>query len=741
VCGPRHFWPALRHTLSSALLRTHELSQRAAPLAATFSPGMSGAFLFPEPYVPSKLDELMAPISAWFAKLAELILAAPAIIAKTIQVILDSGRYEPPGAGEETPDAPVIAPTDIQANTATVSISAEGDLTSLVPYIDGVAQTAIAANSTSHQFTGLSSATNYTLGMLAIRSGRESSLGTVAILTDDPPVVTPAAPVIAFVSKTSTTITVSWTEPANAPTSYVPVLEGVAQAEITGLSHTFTGLSASTEYDVNIRAKNSAGTSANSNTVTQTTEAAVSTTQGCPVAAYLQGSPTPTSSAEFAARAVNDWLIGNFNPNTASSVHEDIKDGIAAAGANARGISTELFLYLNISEREHTGTAWEDWYDDLNTNNGWLYSDYDNRPAGIQVITKQAIAWATPRRAGGKLIGSERQLDIYDAHPTLDHYTGGMFDNDRPVNRVSGDWNQDGVTTDNSNTTQASRNAYLASMENNAAYMKSLRPGYKIGSNAKNWALSYLTGEANDGAALAALNRDFIVIELPAGRRIAELGIFPYNSGSDGSTLSQFRTYPGNASVSSLSAGTIYRNTSGGWKVATNGQPFYEVLKFYHDRGIPAIQRYACVQMKGFSIAEETTEARRAYNRFLLGAVWTVFDMSAQILSLTMNTGEMVVHPWMEYDFGDAIDECGADTGPYSTSGTTEIYRRVFENGCLICRTPAERTETSPTATVSVPLPTPPPGKKFVEFTGGADAPANYSLAHLDARAYKTAPI
>lgn len=680
----------------------------------------------------------LSAIADWFRALGELIMAAPALIAKVISVSDQGDVWAPDGGGSAVTAAPVITGVDVETEAATLTFTRVDGLTSLIPYIDGVAQTPISGSATSHEFTGLDAATGYTLAIQANLGGRLSALASVAITTDDPPVVTPDAPVITFVSKTSTSITVSFPEPAGAPTSYVPVLEGVAQSEITSSPHTFSGLTASTEYDCNIRAKNSAGTSGNSNTVTQTTDAA-SSLVGCPTASYLQGSPTPTSSTEFANRAVNDWFIGNFNPNTASSVHEDMKDGVAGEGANARGISTELFLYGNISEREHTGTAWEDWYDDLNTYNGWLRSP--THPAGtIQTITKQAIAWASPRTQGGKLIGSERQLDVYHAHATLNHYTGLMFDNDRPVNRVSGDWDQDGSSTNNGNTTQASRNAYLASMANNAAYMKSLRAGYKIGSNAKNWALSYLQDGIDDGAALAALNREFIVIELPAGRRIAELHVFPYNSG-DGTT-SNVRTYPGGATPSSLTVGTIYRNTHGGWKVAGNNAPFYSVLKWYHDRGIPAIQRYACVQMKGFSIGQESTYSQAAqYNRFLLGAVWAISNMSPQILNLGGDTGTMVVHPWMQYNFGAPIDDCGFQTGPYTTSGTTEIYRRRYANGLILFRSPAEASETSPTATVSVPLPTAPSGKKWVEFDGGADAPANYSLAHMDARAYKTAPI
>ena len=138
------------------------------------------------------------------------------------------------------------------------------------------------------------------------------SLYVAITVTDlDEPPGQSRAPTVTVLSSTS--LTVSWTEPATAGpeiTDYdyryrvkdAPSWTEVTDTAITGKRVTITGLSAGTEYEVQVRATNDEGTGAWSGTGTTTTEATPNT-----VPAFTEGSDTTRSIAE---NTVSDRPIG-----------------------------------------------------------------------------------------------------------------------------------------------------------------------------------------------------------------------------------------------------------------------------------------------------------------------------------------------------------------------------------------------------------------------------------------------
>ena len=112
------------------------------------------------------------------------------------------------------------------------------------------------SSGTSHSFSGLSAGANYTLYVRARNSGGTSDWSSLTAIT------APVAPSGLSATATSASLTLSWTAVSGA-TSY-EVKRGASGAATTvssGTSHSFSGLSAGTNYALYVRAKNSGGAS------------------------------------------------------------------------------------------------------------------------------------------------------------------------------------------------------------------------------------------------------------------------------------------------------------------------------------------------------------------------------------------------------------------------------------------------------------------------------------------------
>ena len=121
---------------------------------------------------------------------------------------------------------------------------------------DGAAAT---PSGLSHTFSGLTAGTEYTL---YVRSRLGSGASEVSDWVSLDAATAPAAPSGLSAAATSASLTLSWTAVSGA-TSYEVKrgASGVATTVSSGTSHTFSGLSAGTNYTLHARAKNSGGAS------------------------------------------------------------------------------------------------------------------------------------------------------------------------------------------------------------------------------------------------------------------------------------------------------------------------------------------------------------------------------------------------------------------------------------------------------------------------------------------------
>lgn len=144
-------------------------------------------------------------------------------------------------------------------------------------YKDGILE-ATLGNVLTYTVTGLTSYVEYdytvTAGDAAGNWSAVSNQVTKRTLDN----VAPSAPVASFVSKTETTVTISWTIPydnAGDPPFYLVFKDGGWVTPTLGnvQTYTYTGLSSWTEYDFKVKAKDAAGNQgAFSNIITVTTD-------------------------------------------------------------------------------------------------------------------------------------------------------------------------------------------------------------------------------------------------------------------------------------------------------------------------------------------------------------------------------------------------------------------------------------------------------------------------------------
>ncbi len=115
----------------------------------------------------------------------------------------------------------------------------------------------------TYTFTGLTANTAYTLQVRASNAGGDSSVAqTTATTNNVPPPPVPAAPTSLTTSGiTQTSITLSWTKSTGAASYEVRRGSGTWTALGDVASYAFTGLTANTQYSLQVRAKNAGGTS------------------------------------------------------------------------------------------------------------------------------------------------------------------------------------------------------------------------------------------------------------------------------------------------------------------------------------------------------------------------------------------------------------------------------------------------------------------------------------------------
>jgi hypothetical protein len=219
-------------------------------------------------------------------------------------------------------------PTGLVANPAQTSIQLDwsastGSPTGYDVRIDGGAPTDVG-NVLTHTFSGLTPNTAYTLEVRAYNANGDSGWTSLGSTTD--PLVPPDAPTGLVATPAETEIQLDWTASTGAPTGYDVRIDGGLPTDVGNvLTHTFTGLTASTLYTLEVRAYNADGDSAYAST-TSTTDAAPAAPSGDVrtlqynmnrLAGTLDANGVPTLDAQGAA---NVWagttgrdLVGALN--------------------------------------------------------------------------------------------------------------------------------------------------------------------------------------------------------------------------------------------------------------------------------------------------------------------------------------------------------------------------------------------------------------------------------------------
>ena len=194
------------------------------------------------------------------------------------------------GAAPDTvaPTAPTLSAAGTTETTTNLSWSGATDNVAVTGYdvFRNGALIGSTTTATTFSVTGLTASTVYSFTVKSKDAAGNVSLdsNTVTVTTLTPDTTAPTAPTLSAAGTTSTTTNLSWTGASDnvAVTGY-DVLRNGALIGSTTTATTFavTGLTASTAYTFNVRAKDAAGNvSLNSNTVSVTT-LAVSTVTYC----------------------------------------------------------------------------------------------------------------------------------------------------------------------------------------------------------------------------------------------------------------------------------------------------------------------------------------------------------------------------------------------------------------------------------------------------------------------------
>jgi hypothetical protein len=223
-----------------------------------------------------------------------------------------------------------------------------------ITFNDGVSATLAAS------VTGLTGNTSYIFRVRAINSVGNSAYSSTTTITTG--VVTPGAPTnltLVRVANSSTQLTASWTAPVNTGggiddyvierstdgVTFTTVVDGVN----ANTTYVIPGLTPGTNYTVRVRAKNSAGESANSSTATETPGPVISgvvTGLSLTVISSTQINASWTAPADNGGSNITDYIIETSTDGVTFTV---FADGVSTATtANITGLTPATSYTIKI---------------------------------------------------------------------------------------------------------------------------------------------------------------------------------------------------------------------------------------------------------------------------------------------------------------------------------------------------------------------------------------------------------
>jgi hypothetical protein len=246
----------------------------------------------------------------------------------------------------------------------------------------------VNAGVTTYQNTGLTASTSYIYRVRAYNSaGYSTYTNTSTATTQAPPATIPVAPNnLTATASTSTQINLSWTDNSNNETSFkierapggTTTYAEIASVSAGATTYQNTGLIASTSYIYRVRAYNSAGYSAYTNTSTATTQAPPATTPAA-----------PTSLTTTASSSTQINLSWTDNSNNETSFKIERAPGGTSTFSEIASVGANVTTYQNTGLTASTSYIYR--VRALNTNG---YSAYSNNAAA----TTQAAAQQTTLR-------------------------------------------------------------------------------------------------------------------------------------------------------------------------------------------------------------------------------------------------------------------------------------------------------------------------------------------------------
>ena len=241
------------------------------------------------------------------------------------------------GINDITPTAPPaitgIAFTSVSQTSFVARWAGGYGATSCTYTLDGTAVTPSSQNPylQTATFTGLSAGTTYALIVTATNATGTVASSAASVTTQSP---SPTTPVVTVGSVASTSFVASWTGGLYA-TSYTYKLNTVTVTpstdSVSGKTATFTGLSASTTYNLVVTATNTSGSAAS-------TSVAVTTTVPPPVAAVVTiSSITPTS------------FVASWTGGTNATSYTYTIDGLAVTPSTDNGLTSKTATFTGLT--------------------------------------------------------------------------------------------------------------------------------------------------------------------------------------------------------------------------------------------------------------------------------------------------------------------------------------------------------------------------------------------------------
>lgn len=247
------------------------------------------------------------------------------------------------------PTTPVgINSSNLSSTGFKINWQAVNDATNYNLYINGSYINSVA--STFYDISNLNPNTTYSVQLTSVNSAGESPRSTaINVTTTAPPLAVPSSPTgLTSSNITSSGFTLNW-QSVNGATSYLISINGNPVTRVTSPSYTFTNLTASSTYSLQVSAENGAGGSPLSN--------ALNVTTSTPIA--IPSAPTGLTSNNITS---NGFGLSWSPVNSASSynIYRNntlVATNIVATNYDSIGLNSSTMYSMQVSAVNSAGES------------------------------------------------------------------------------------------------------------------------------------------------------------------------------------------------------------------------------------------------------------------------------------------------------------------------------------------------------------------------------------------------